>query len=157
VTVFDPVDRRYNPGSDGVKSGPAQMGDSRMKMCATLLLALGVGLAAGLAFGQTSHEQSFPGVVVSHRNLERFDMSVGITGNRNPARPTRLYTSRFQMNVPAFYGRILGMTGDARRTILWYVSEDETIRNVVLDTPGETLYSIVPMPVGDLEIEPTRR
>jgi hypothetical protein len=128
-----------------------------MKTLAIVLLALGVGLATGLAFGQSATEQFFPGAAASNRNLEKFDMSVGITGSRSPARPTRLYTTRLQMNVPEFYGAVVGMTGDGAATILWYQDGSGTLRNVVIDNPAESLYSIVTVPVGDLEIEPIRR
>ena len=83
-------------------------------------------------------------------------MSVGITGSRRPARPDRLFTTRLQLNVPRHYGSLVGMTGDGQQTVFWYLGELGEIRNVIIDAPGETLYTVVPTPVDDLEVEPIR-
>jgi len=124
-----------------------------MKKFAALVLALGMGLAAGLAFAQTEDEPTFPGVAVSHKNIEKFDMTTGITGTRRPALPTRLWTWREQLNVPDYYGQLFNLTGDATKAILWYADRDGVVRNVIVEDPGTRLYAIVATPVANLSVE----
>jgi len=93
------------------------------------------------------------GAIPSHRSVEKYDMSVGVSPAQTPRRAERLEEDREVMNVPAHYGQFVGMTGDSAATVLWYRDAEGSLRNVVVREPAAKALKLVCVPTQRLETE----
>ena len=104
-----------------------------MKRNVTLVLVAVAALAAG-ALAEEGLRQI--GAVASHRLLERYDMSVGVTANQSARRPVQFAEDREVLFVPSHYGSLAQITGDAQAAVFWYRDGAGTLRNVVVRDPA---------------------
>src|SRR5262245_25960811 len=92
-----------------------------------------VAFAAGAWAGEPP---DWFGAAKSHRSLERFDMSVGVTAGQSARRPMQFEEVREVYAVPSHYGTVVSVTGDTKRAVLWYSDGSGILRNVTLEDPA---------------------
>lgn len=110
---------------------------------------------AALAFaGETP---DWFGAAKSHRSIERFDMSVGVTAGQTARRPVQFEEVREVYAVPSHYGTLVSVTGDTKRAVLWYSDGSGNLRNVTLEDPADTMYEIRQSGTLRLEVDARER
>ena len=113
------------------------------------------GIAA-LAFGAGAFAQdmvSWIGAAPSHRSLERYDMSIGVTAGQQARRAARVDEERNVFNVPGHYGTLVGTTGDSHATVFWFRDAEGAMRNVVVTEPANRTYKVQQVPTSRFEAD----
>lgn len=118
------------------------------KKILVLVLGMGLGAAAGV-FAQDEVRRVIHELRYSHRNVEEFEMSLGVTGQGSPTKPRPLVDAREVLKIPDYYGQLLEITADGDATIFWYQDPTGVIRNAVVT--GASTRSVA------IEIQPTRK
>jgi hypothetical protein len=113
------------------------------------------GAVAAIAFAQ-GIGTDFRGAFPSHDSEESFEMSVGLTPSGRPNRARTIREVRKQVALPSYYGRLVGVTGDAHAAILWYQDDSGHVRNVVVPQPAADLVRVEPTQAVGLEIRHLR-
>jgi hypothetical protein len=99
----------------------------------TALVTLVAVAAASFAAGASAQDAArWIGAVPSHRSLEEYEMSVGVTAGQLPRTPTKLKEEREVLHVPGHYGEFAGLTGDATTAVFWFRDAERALRNVVV-------------------------
>jgi len=93
------------------------------------------------------------GAAKSHRSIERFDMSVGVTAGQAARRPVQFEEVREVLAVPSHYGTLVSVTGDPKTAVLWYSDGAGNLRNVRVDDPAERMYEIRLNATSRLEVD----
>jgi hypothetical protein len=93
------------------------------------------------------------GAVPSHHSLEKFDMSVGVTAGQEPRRAVRFEEDREVLHVPAHYGTLAGVTGDASGSVFWFRDAAGTLRNVVVRDTAARLVELDCAPTSRYEAD----
>jgi hypothetical protein len=117
------------------------------------LALIGIGIAvASFAAGAFAQDAArLLGAVPSHHSLERYEMSVGVTSDQAPRRPTRQDEDREVVYVPAHYGTLVGVTGDGLSTVFWYRDAAGDMRNAVVHDTGTRLYKVQCQPTAHFQ------
>jgi hypothetical protein len=91
-------------------------------------------LFAAAALGWSASTQ-FPliGAFPSHVEERRFDLPLDVDSNGVPKARKEVAESRTHIVVPDFYGRLVAVTQDGGRALLWYSDSEGAVRNVVAD------------------------
>lgn len=97
------------------------------------------------------------GAAKSHRSIERFDMSVGVTAGQAARRPVQFEEVREVYAVPSHYGSLVSVTGDPKTAVLWYADGNGILRNVRLDAPSERMYEVRLHESSRLEVDARER
>jgi hypothetical protein len=97
-----------------------------------LVLALGALLGALVLPVAAQGARDILGAYLSHESEERIDIAVGATRSGDYVRPDRLVLFRDAVVVPEHYGTLVSVTSSGESAVLWYVSEDGDVRNVIL-------------------------
>ena len=108
----------------------------------------GGALAAGAAKGI--------GAIPSHRSLEKFDMSIGVTASQQPRRAVRFDDDREVYVVPSHYGALVAVTSGSDTTassVLWFKDDSGALRNVVVPNTAETPYKIETSVSSRIEVD----
>ncbi len=95
----------------------------------TLVAVAAASFAAGASAQDAAH---WIGAVPSHRSLEEYEMSIGVTAGQLPRTPTKLKEEREVLHVPGHYGEFAGLAGDATTTVFWFRDAAGALRNVVV-------------------------
>jgi hypothetical protein len=113
-----------------------------------------VTAVAACAVGAVAEEAArWIGAAPSHKSVERFDMSLGVTAGQQPRRPGRIEEIREVLNVPAHYGPLAGVTGDAHAAVFWFRDADGALRNVVVRDPAARAIKLVGATTARYEAE----
>jgi hypothetical protein len=118
-----------------------------MRKSIVTLVAVAAGAFAAGAFAEDVAQEALKwiGALPSHRSVERFDMSVGVTAGQLPRRPERIEEEREVLHVPAHYGALAHVTGDATATVFWFRDGEGALRNVVVrDAPSRAVKVVCP-------------
>jgi hypothetical protein len=118
----------------------------KLSLIATTVAALAVGAVAEDA----AH---WIGAAPSHRSVERYDMSLGVTAAQQPRRPGRIEENREVLAVPGHYGALVGVTGDPQTAVLWYRDADGSLRNVVVRDAATRTVKLVCAPTSRYEAD----
>jgi hypothetical protein len=122
---------------------------------AVLTSALAV---VAFAAGASAEEAAkWLGSIKSHRSIERFDMSYGVTAGQAARRPVQFEEVREVYAVPSHYGELVSVTGDPRTAVFWYRDDRGVLRNVRLDEVSETMYEIRQNETSRLEVDARER
>ena len=122
-----------------------------LRLAATSLVLVA---AAALGSGALAQEATrWIGASPSHRSVEHFEMSVGVTASQQPRRAVRFDEVREVLNVPGHYGPLFAVTGDAQTSVLWYRDADGSIRNAVVTDAATRFLKIQSVPTGRYEFE----
>ena len=99
------------------------------KTVVTLVALAAASFAAG-AFAEDASR--FLGAAPSHKSVERYDMSVGVTAGQLPRLPSKFEEVREVLHVPSHYGQLAGVTSDGSSGVFWFRDADGALRNVVV-------------------------
>jgi hypothetical protein len=114
--------------------------------------------AAAFAAGALAEDAAaWAGAAKSHKSIERFDMSVGVTAGQAARRPVQFEEVREVYAVPSHYGTLVSVTGDPKTAVLWYSDGSGILRNVRLDDPAERMYEIRLSGTSRLEVDARER
>jgi len=119
---------------------------------ATAIVA--VAFVAG-AFAEDA--ANWVGTSKSHRSIERFDMSVGVTAGQAARRAVQFEEVREVYAVPSHYGTLVSVTGDAKTAVLWFADGTGILRNVRLDDTSERMYEVRLHETSRLEVDARER
>lgn len=108
----------------------------------TVLTVAAVAACAFAAGAFAADSVAWLGAAPSHRTIERYDMSLGVTAGQSPRLPRRLEEERKAFVVPSHYGSLVTITGDSQAAVFWYRSDDGVVRNAVLTAPAATPYRL---------------
>lgn len=116
----------------------------------SLVLLAAASLGAGALAQEAAH---WIGVAPSHRSVEHFEMSVGVTASQQPRRAVRFDEVREVLNVPGHYGPLFAITGDGQTSVLWFRDADGSVRNAVVTDAATRFLKIQSVPTGRYEFE----
>lgn len=85
----------------------------------------------------------------SHRQLEEYEMSVGLTGQGSPDKQRPVVDEREVLRLPDYYGTLLAVHPSGSSSVFWYQDGQGVLRNAVVDRVAERAVAI--------EIAPTRK
>lgn len=122
--------------------------------------ALLTSAIAALAFAAGAFAEdaaAWAGAAKSHRSVERFDMSIGVTASQAARRPVQFEEVREVYAVPSHYGTLVTMTGDAKTAVLWFRDEKGVLRNVTLDDVSQRMYELRLNETSRLEVDARER
>ena len=124
----------------------------------TILAATAGVLVGGLLFSTSAQDVAarILGARFSHDSLESYEMSVGVTSQGDPKRPTRLEDVREHINIPDHYGSLRQVTSDGDRAVLWFVDQGGVVRNVVIPESSTRLVRVERTKIRKLEISAIR-
>ncbi len=97
-----------------------------MRQTLPLVLAAALGWSASTQFSRIG---AFP----SHMEERSFDLPLDVDSNGAPKGRKEVAETRTHIVVPDFYGRLVAVTQDGGRALLWYADTAGTVRNVVTD------------------------
>ena len=97
------------------------------------------------------------GAIKSHRSVERFDMSYGVTAGQAARRPVQFEEVREVYAVPSHYGSLVSVNGDPKTAVLWFADGSGVLRNVRLDDPSERMYEVRMLETSRLEVDARER
>ncbi len=118
-----------------------------------LFAVAAAGVAAAAAGAGAQEAVSALGAVPSHRSIEKFEMSVGVSAAQEPRLPSRFQEEREVFHVPVHYGALVGITGSGQDTVFWFRDGDLAIRNVVLRDTTTRAYKMSLVPSSRLEFD----
>lgn len=121
-------------------------------LVATCVLTLVAGAALGVALAQSVQlNASLP---VSHKQEERFKMSVGVTGVGRPLiKPTDFVETRDVICIPAHYGALLEITPHGDHVVFWFQDPQGLMRNAVVERVKDVPYAIQKCVTTNVELE----
>jgi hypothetical protein len=121
----------------------------------TKFVSLTVVAALAFSAGALAQEAAVTwlGAAPSHRAFEKFDMTIGVTAGQQPRRPVRIEEDRAVLHIPSHYGSVMAVTGDSHTAVLWYRSEDGSMRNVVVQSPDVNRFKVMQVPTSRYEID----
>lgn len=102
------------------------------------------GLFASGVFAAQATGGAILGIVRVGKVQEQFRMPGGYTVRGRVGDPRLLGTPRVHHFRPDHYGKLVGITAHQDRGVLWYESDDGTVRNVVVESPERELVLIEP-------------
>jgi hypothetical protein len=112
-----------------------------------IVLALaGVGIVGFVGGALAEGTANWIGAAPSHRSIERYDMSIGVTAGQAARRPDRIEEDREVLNLPSHYGTLVGVTQDADAAVFWYRDAEGSLRNSVVKSPASRLLKIQCVP-----------
>lgn len=120
-----------------------------------LTCALAMGAFAAGAFAEDA--AGWFGAAKSHKSIERFDMSVGVTASQAARRAVQFEEVREVYAVPSHYGTLVSVNGDQKTAVLWYRDGSGTLRNVTLDDVGDRMYEVRQNETSRLEVDVRER
>src|SRR5262245_4308600 len=97
------------------------------------------------------------GAAKSHRSIERFDMSVGVTASQAARRAVQFEEVREVYAVPSHYGSLVSVNGDAKTAVLWFHDDKGNLRNVTLDEVSQRMYELRLNETSRLEVDVRER
>jgi len=121
-----------------------------------VLVALAFGAAAFCGGAFAADAAAWIGAVRSHRSLEHFDMSVGVTASQQMRRAVRFDEDREVYVVPSHYGTLVAVTSGTDTTassVLWFKDDSGAVRNAVVPNAASTPYKIVSGATSRFEVE----
>jgi hypothetical protein len=126
-----------------------------MRKPVVTLVAVAAGAFAAGAFAEDAAQEALKwiGALPSHRSVERFDMTLGVTTGQLPRRPERIEEDREVLHVPAHYGGLAHVTGDGAATVFWFRDADGALRNVVVRDAQSRAVKVVSPPSSRYEAD----
>jgi hypothetical protein len=94
--------------------------------------------AAALGWG-ASAQVSRIGAFPSHQEDSHFDLPLEVDSSGAPRGKSEVRDVRQHIVVPDFYGRLVAVTQDGGRALLWFQGENGVVRNVVTDASSVPL------------------
>ena len=123
----------------------------RVALTSTLVV---VAFVAG-AFAEDAAK--WVGTIKSHRSIERFDMSYGVTAGQAARRAVQFEEVREVYVVPSHYGELVSVIGTPETAVFWYRDANKVLRNVKLGNVADTMYEIRESETSRLEVDARER